>query len=207
MSLPAKYDDGAEHVLGTTSLQIVRSKIIENIRRYPGMTWWQRRKIINELDSLIEMERCRRKQLAAHQLQRENVEHRLIIAQKQIDIFEKYVDVISRVRLLKARTSRAVARYERDSVMCKLDVIERLMQIRAKHKPAEKQDDHLKELSQIKKQQEVSQAREQAVLDSIAKKAMSRATFINMVNEKFPDMADELVDFYDQQIFQRGAGR
>jgi len=109
--------------------------------------------------------------------------------------------------LHKAETNKAIALYERDSLMYKVDVIERLIQIKAKYKPVEKQDDHLKELLKIKKKQKLSEAREQAILDSIAKKAMSRAAFIKMVNEKFPDMVDELIDFYDQQIYRQGTRR
>ena len=207
MTLPVKQEGSAEQVLGTTSLEMVRGKIIHNVYDNPDLDWSQRKRIIEELDVLIENEKCRRAQLAAHQWQREELEHRLVITQKQADIYQKYADIVSKLRLFKAGTDRAIARYERDSLMYKVDIIERLVQIKAKYKPVEKQDDHLKELSKIKKQQKLSEAREQAILNSIAKRVMSRAAFIKMVNEKFPDTADEFIDFYDRQIFQRGTRR
>jgi len=180
---------------------------MRNVYDNPDLSWSQRERIIEELDVLIENEKCRRAQLAARQWQREELEHKLVITQKQADIYQKYADIVSKLRLLKAGTDRAIARYERDSLMYKVDIIERLVQIKAKYKPVEKQDEHLKELSKIKKQQKLSEAREQAILDSIAKRVMSRAAFIKMVNEKFPDTADEFIDFYDRQIFQRGTRR
>ncbi len=204
MTLPVKQEGSAEQVLGTTSLEMVRGRVIHNVYDNPDLDWSQRKRIIEELDVLIENEKCRRAQLATHQWQREELEHRLVITQKQADIYQKYADIVSKLRLFKARTDRAIARYERDSLMCRVDIIERLIQIKAKYKPIEKQDDHLKELLRIRKHQKLSEAREQAILDSIAKRAMSRAAFIKMINEKFPDMADELIDFYDQQIFRQG---
>jgi len=207
MTLPVKQEDGAEQVLGTTSLEMVRGKVICNIYDNPDLTWAQQKKIIKELDYLIENEKCRRADLAVRQWQREELEHRLVLAQKQAEIYQKYADIIGKLRLHKAETNKAIALYERDSLMYKVDVIERLIQIKAKYKPVEKQDDHLKELLKIKKKQKLSEAREQAILDSIAKKAMSRAAFIKMVNEKFPDMVDELIDFYDQQIYRQGTRR
>ena len=207
MTLPVKQEGSAEQVLGTTSLEMVRGRVMRNVYDNPDLSWSQRERIIEELDVLIENEKCRREQLAVRQWQREELEHKLVITQKQADIYQKYADIVSKLRLLKAETDRAIARYERDSLMYKVDIIERLVQIKAKYKPVEKQDDHLKELSKIKKQQKLSEAREQAILDSIAKRVMSRAAFIKMVNEKFPDTADEFIDFYDQQIFQRGTRR
>ena len=207
MTLLVQQEDSAEQVLGTTSLEMVRGRVIRTISNNLSLSGKQRKRIIKELDFLIENEKNRRAQLVAHQWQREELEHRLVIARKQADIHQKYADIVSKLRLLKARTDRAVARYERDSLMCKIDTIERLLQLKSKYKPVEKQDDHLKELLKIKKQQKLSEAREQAILDSIAKRAMSRAAFIKMVNEKSPDMADDLIDFYDQQIFQHGTRR
>ena len=207
MTLPVKQEGSAEQVLGTTSLETVRGRVIHNVYDNPDLSWCQRKRIIEELDVLIENEKCRRAQLAAHQWQREELEHKLVITQKQADIYEKYADIISKLRLFKAGTDRFIARYERDSLMYKVDIIERLVQIKAKYKPVEKQDEHLKELLKIKKKQKLSEAREQAILDSIAKRAMSRASFIKMVNDKFPDMVDELIDFYDQQIFRQGTRR
>jgi len=207
VTLPVKQEGSAEQVLGTTSLEMVRGRVMRNVYDNPDLSWSQRERIIEELDVLIENEKCRRAQLAARQWQREELEHKLVITQKQADIYEKYADIVSKLRLFKAGTDRVIARYERDSLMYKVDIIERLVQIKAKYKPLEKQDDHLKELSKIKKQQKLSEARERVILDSIAKRVMSRAAFIKMVNEKFPDTADEFIDFYDRQIFQRGTRR
>ncbi|MCK5125199.1 MAG: hypothetical protein KAR42_02990 [candidate division Zixibacteria bacterium] len=207
MTLPVKQEDGAEQVLGTTSLEIVRGRVLCNVYDNPDLSWAQQKRIIKELDCLIENEKCRREELAIRQWQKEELEHGLVIAQKQAEIYQKYADIVRNLRLHKAETNQAVARCERDSLMYKVDVIERLMQIKAKYKPVEKQDDHLKELSKIKKKQKLSEAREQAILDSIAKKAMSRASFIKMINDKFPDMVDELIDFYDQQIYRQGIRR
>ena len=207
MTLPVKQEGSAEQTLGTTSLELIRSRVVRNLYDNPDLAGDQRLRIIKELDSLIENEKCRRTQLAVQQWQREELQHKLVIAQKQADIHQKYADIVCQLRLLKGRTDRAVARYKRDCLMCKLDVVERLMQIKAKYKTVAKQDDHSKELLRIKKQQKLSEAREQAILNSIAKKAMSRAAFVKMANETHPEMADELVDFYDQQIFQQATRR
>ena len=207
MTLPVQQEGSAEQVLGTTSLEMIRGRVLCNVYDNPDLSWAQQKKIIKELDYLIENEKCRRADLAVRQWQREELEHRLVLAQKQAEIYQKYADIIGKLRLHKAETNKAIALYERDSLMYKVDVIERLIQIKAKYKPVEKQDDHLKELLQIKKKQKLSEAREQVILDSITKKALSRASFIKMVNEKFPDMVDELIDFYDQQIFRQGTRR
>ena len=207
MTLPVKQEVSAEHLLGTTSLEMVRGRVIRNIYDNPELTRKQRKRIIKELDFLIEHEKRRRKQLAAHQWQREELDHRLVISQMHAEIHQKSADIVCKLRLLKAQTDLAVARYERDSLMCKIDVVERLMQIKAKYKPIERQGDPLKELLTMKKQQKLSEAREQAILNSIAKRAMGRAAFVEMANDKFPDMADEMIDFYDQQLFQQGMRR
>jgi hypothetical protein len=186
---------------------MLRGRAISSVYDNPDLTRRQKRRVVKELDCLLEHEQRRRAQLAAHQWQREELDHHLLVAGKLEQILRKYAEVASTLRLLKARTDRAVARYERDSLMCKIDVLERILQIRAKYKPAVKDDDHLQELLKIKRQQKLSEAREQAILESINRRAMNRAAFIRMINEKFPDMADELTDFYDQQIFQQGTGR
>ena len=207
MTLPVKHDDSAEQVLGTTSLEMVRGRVIRNINKNPDLNLWQRWRTKRELDFLIRCEQARREQSINHQLEIEELEHKHVIVQKQADISQKHADIVSKLRLLQARTDRAVARYQRDCFFCKLDVIERVLHLRAKYKSVENQDDHLKEILKIKRQQKLFEAREQAILDSITKRAMNRATFIKMVNDKFPDMVDELTDFYDQQIFQQGTRR
>jgi hypothetical protein len=203
MTPEAERDSGAERELGTVSLEAVREKIIRPVVDDGRISWLQQRKIIKELDFLIENEKRRREALAIRQSQLEELEHEQMISEKRAAIFQKYAEIISSLRLLRARTDRAVARYVRDSLMCKLDIVDRTMQMRAKYKPVEKEDNHKKELLEIKRQQKYSEAREQAILDSISKKAINRAAFIKMVNEKFPDLAEELLDFYDQQLFQQ----
>ena len=49
--------------------------------------------------------------------------------------------------------------------------------------------------------------RENAALNSVTQRALKRAEFVKKVQVEFPDMAQDLIDYYDQQVFQRGARR
>ncbi len=207
MNLPVKHEISAERLLGTASLETIRSRLIQEIENSPKYAWHQKNKIIKELDQLIENERYRREQLAARQLQKEELDHKLIIIQRHCKIYDECAELVRRLQLQKAQTNHTIARYKRERTLWHVEIIERLLQLKAKYKPAEKQDEHLKELRKIRQQQKLSEAKEQVILDSLAKKAMNRATFIKMVNKQFPDMADELLDFYDQQLFQHGTRR
>ena len=127
----------------------------------------------------------------------EELEHRIALA-------HRLAGAIREMRLATARTESEVATYAQGNRQRELDILERILQLRVKYKPAETLDAHVKELRQLKRHQQLADAKEQAVLDSIAKRVRHRAAYIQLVNEKFPDMADELIDFYDQQVFRRG---
>ena len=200
MTLPVNRDEGAERWLGPSSLELARARLKETILGNPELTAYDRRRIFKELDGLMEYERQRRRRLAAFQREREDQEHRLAQVRK-------VAEAVYDLRLQRARLDNEVAKYAKESAQCKLDVIERVLELRAKYRPATKPSAHLEELLQLKKRQRLAEAREQAILDSITKRAEHRAAFVKMVNEKFPDMADELLDYYDQQVFQQGTRR
>ncbi|MEW5922354.1 MAG: hypothetical protein AB1746_00050 [Candidatus Zixiibacteriota bacterium] len=206
-SLPVTYDVSAEQLLGTGSLELLRSRITRHVKNDQSLDWSQRSKILRELDTLIENERNRRAQLAFRQQQLEELEQGLIMAEKKEETYQKYADILNKLRLLKAQTQQTIVNHKRERLMWKVDIIERLLQIKGKYKPVEKQDEHLNELLKIRRQQKLFAAKEQVILDSITRKAMNRAAFIKMVNKKFPDMADELLEFYDRQLFQQGTRR
>jgi len=200
MTLPVAYDVSAEQLLGTASLELVRSRVRQNVLDNPDLTFFQRRKILKELDWLIECEQKRRARLAVRQWEKEELEHKT-------DMLEKQVQILSKLRILKARTELEVFQHQRDALCCKIEIMERLLHLKAKCKPVEKEDNSMKELIKIKQQLKLSDIKDQAIIKSITRRAMNRAAFIKMVNNKFPDMAEELLDFYDQQTFQHGVRR
>lgn len=200
MNLPVKHEEGAEHWLGASSLELVRARLKCAIFANPHLTSKDRKRVLKEVDAMIEYEREQRVRTGIYRREREYLEHR-------IEQVQRAAEVVRDVRLMKARLEDELARYARDKAGYRIDIAERILQLRAKYKPAESPNAHLKELLLMKQRQQIAEAKEREMLDSITRRAKHRAAFIEAVNEKFPDLADELTDYYDQQVFRHTARR
>ncbi len=196
MNLPVKQENGAELTLGTGSLELVRANLRKQIFSDPSLGWRVRRRILRELDGLITSERERRQRHAQYEREQEELNHRISIVMQQAD-----AESAIRTRLAKARSE--IAKYDMERDTYRLNIAERALQLRAKYKLHNERDDMSSELTRIQKRQLLSDAKEKAVLRGITKRAMNRAAFVKEAQEKHPDIADELIDYYDQQVFQQ----
>lgn len=197
MSLPVKHEDGAEGKLGTASLELTRVRARQFIAARQDITPKVRKRIFAELDELIESERRRRGRLAVNQIQREELEHRVFIARRSAEVF-------CELRALRTKTDNEATKYACDNMHMKLDVVERLLRLREKYRATPKKDDYMDEIEKMHRKRLLAEAHEKAILRSITDRALRRAAFVKQVRDEFPDMAEELIDYYDQQVFQQG---
>lgn len=200
MSLPVKHENGAEQSLGTGSLELVRANMRKLILSRTDIEQEDKQYILQELDGVIEGERQRRARLALYQLEREALDHR-------IEQVRKASDVACYVRTQQAQAESTIARHAREIVNGKLDIAERMMKLRDKYKPVPKKDEHQEEIDHVRKRQSIAVMREDATVNAITQRALKRAAFVKRVKAEFPDMAEDLIDYYDQQIFQRDTRR
>ena len=200
MNLPVKYENGAEQSRGTGSLELVRANMRQLIQRRTDLAAEDKEYILKELDCVIEGERQRRARLATYQLELEALDHR-------IDQVRKASDIACYVRTKQGQAEREIAQHAREIVNGKLDIAERIIRLREKYKPVPVRDEHQEEIDSMKKRQSIADMRENAALNSVTERALKRAAFVKKVQAEFPDMSEELIDYYDQQVFQRGARR
>jgi len=196
MTLPAKREEGAEHWLGTASLELVRARIHQAILANPEVSSGDYRRIFKELDALIAYEHDRRALSGKYAKECAALEHR-------ISQLKRAAEATAELQGIRIASEYELDRHRRNRVQWQLDVAERILALRAKYRKVAKPNPHLEEMLRLKRQQQVTEAREQAMLESIRRRARHRATFVKMVNEKFPDMAEDMIDFYDQQIFRQ----
>lgn len=200
MKLPVVQENGAEQSLGTGSLELVRANMRKLINARKDLEPQDREYILEELDSVIEGERIRRARALRLQLEREELDHR-------IEAVQKVANLACAVRTQIARADAEIARNAQETVNGKLDIAERMMKLREKYKPVPKKDEHQEEIDHVRKRQSITDMREDATVNAITKRAFKRAAFVKRVKAEFPDMADDLIDYYDQQIFQRDTRR
>lgn len=200
MNLPAVYENGAEQSLGTGSLELVRANMRQLIQRRTDLATVDKEYILEELDCVIEGERQRRARLALYQMAREALDHR-------IEQVRKVSDIACYVRTKQAQAEREISQYAREIVNGKLDIAERIIKLREKYKPIPVRDEYQEEIDSMKKRQSIADMRESSALNSVTQRALKRASFVMKVQAEFPDMAEDLIGYYDQQVFQRGVRR
>ncbi len=201
MSLPVKVENGAELMLGTGSLELVRARVSHLVTQRTDLTPRDRERILTELNELIASERERRLCLARRQLEIETLEHRVACLRTK-------VQVACETRLQIASVEQDIARQRRETIHSNLDIAERILALRDKYKPPPpKRDEYVEELSRMRKKHLLSEEREATLLKSITERAMKRAAFVKNAQEQYPDLAEELIDYYDQQMFQNHSRR
>ena len=196
MKLLANHGTSAEHLLGTASLELVRSNLERDIQENDDLTFEQQRNVLKELDFLIAFERIRRIKLAINQWQLEALQHESVVLQQRQDIENK-------LRIAQAQTDKVIASLKQDISNLTLDRIERALTIKRKLLDTREAGSMQNNLEKLKVEQLFAKKKEEAFHKLIAERAWNRAKFIKLVQDEFPDMADDMVEFYDDQVFQQ----
>lgn len=200
MKLPVKHETSAGQLLGTASLEMVRSNLRRQIKNNVNLSYVERRRVLRELDFLIEYERMRRYRQAVHKWQRECLEYKL-------ELLQKHCETVDQLRIARAKTEQTEARIRCEIVDLKLATIEKAMVLRKKYDSIHERDKELRELDNVVIRDRIAKRKEEILNSQIARRALNRAHFIKKVEEQFPDMAEELTDYYDQQVFSSETGR
>jgi hypothetical protein len=185
---------------------MAKARMIQKVNEHHGLNRKQRKRVLNEIDILFEIEKRRRVQCATQQYQKEWLEHKIMMTERILDEHKRIEDTLRKLNVLKARANHLIAVQAQERLLKRIEIIERIMRMKAQYNRPKKSTKYTEELLKIKHKQKISEMHEQAMLNMIAKRAVNRAAFIKMAHKKFPEMAEELIDFYDQQIFQKGTG-
>lgn len=196
MNLPViQHNDGREFLKGG-SLVMLRAEALDCIKNDVRLTPELKLAAIRELDFLLEYERLRRVRIA-HRKFRD--EERELVYQALI----RRQEVVNLIRLAQAQTARAIEEIKRDIAHWRIEVEARLQRLRPK-------DEVLKqarnELVKLQLQHRLERLREQHLFRGLEEQTMKRAALVEKVRNDFPDLAEELIDHYDQLSYQ-SAGR
>lgn len=194
--LPAIYDNSAEDKLGTAFLENIRNNALRNIESDPTLPERRKQALIRELDFLIEHERLRRLRKFVFQWVEEREAFRTGILQRRIEL-------ANNVRLSMKQTALKIAQLNKDIANCKLDVIERIRRMRPKNESEAYLKKAALELQKLKFQKAILQAKEEMLHENLTNRAFNRQKFHEKVRKLYPDMADEMMEYYDRQVFQQ----
>ncbi len=197
MKLMVKHQTSAEQLLGTVSLESLKIQLQRKINDNPDLNKKQRKRVLRELDFLIEYERLRRLKMAVHQWEREEQSHTL-------DLLKSRVEIVNKLRIARAKSDRLVAKMHSDTANLRLVMVEKLLALKKKHANSCQTNGAAKELENLRIRDEIARKKEEAFHANISRRTLNRARFIKMVETDFPDMADELIDHYDKQLFNAG---
>lgn len=196
MNLPVNYDESsAETTLGTASLEILRNKALEQIRKNESLSSEQRAAAVRELHFLIEHERLRRLKLIVQQWEEERNEYRYRRAIRRRQ-------VLNQLAIEQRETARTIARINRDIIRYRLEIIEQIRKLRPKDELHQFIRRAQAEMIKLKLQRRYARARQQAIARELRDAVIRRARFLKMVREKYPDLEEELMDDYDRREFQ-----
>jgi hypothetical protein len=198
--LVVSNDSGVEQTLGTASLEEIRNKAFRNIESNPILTDYQKNTIIKELDFLIEHERLRRLRKFAFQWaeEKEVFQNGMLLRRIELD---------NGIRVSRKQTALKIAQLNKDILDCKLDVIERIRKLRPKDDSAAYLKKAALELQKLRFQKIIMKAKEDMFHQNLTDRALSRQRFYEKVKKLYPDMADDLMEYYDRQVFQQIARR
>ncbi|MBI5037736.1 MAG: hypothetical protein HZC01_03495 [Candidatus Kerfeldbacteria bacterium] len=196
MNLPViQHNDGREFLKGG-SLVMLRAEALDCIKNDMRLTPQLKVAAIRELDFLLEYERLRRVRIA-HRKFRE--EERELVYQALI----RRQEVVNLIRLAQAQTARAIEEIKRDIAHWRIEVKVQLQRLRPK-------DEVLKqarnEILKLKLKHRLEQMREQELHRSLEEQTLKRAALMGKVQRDFPDLAEELVERYDQMAYQSSGG-
>lgn len=197
MKLMVKHQTSAEQLLGTVSLESLRIQLQRKINDNPDLSKKQRKQVLAELDFLIEYERLRRLKMAVHQWEREEQSHKL-------ELLKNRVELVNKLRIARAKSNRLVAKMHSDAANLKLGMVEKLLALKKKYANASQTDGAAKELENLRIRDTIARKKEEAFHANISRRTVNRARFVKMVEKEYPDMADELIDHYDRQLFNAG---
>ena len=187
----------AEQLVAATSLEVLRRDAESRIDQNATLTLRDKQLAKRELEFLLEYERLRRLRRAVYQWKSERREelYRIIVRREEVQ---------NQVRLSRAETAREVARLNHEIVQWKLDTVERIRRLRPKDDFAAHVRQARLGLLKLKLQQIMARRREEYLADSIDSQVLRRGRFLLRVREQYPDMADELIDYYDRLQFEHG---
>jgi len=200
MSTQIEKYSGPELKLGTGSLEILRIEALTRIHSSMNLTRRQKRAVAKELHYLVEYERLRRLRRAVWEWQDEKTE-------KQFERTRRQNQMRNTLRIESRQATLELAKINKQILECKLQCIDMIRS---------RQDDYQlntyirkakAELVKIDTQKQLTKARQQMLADGLSDQVIHRAKFQQMAEKNFPDMAEELTDFYDQQMFQQGIRR
>lgn len=175
---------------------MLRAEALDCIKNDMRLTPQLKVAAIRELDFLLEYERLRRVRIA-HRKFRE--EERELVYQALI----RRQEVVNLIRLAQAQTARAIEEIKRDIAHWRIEVKVQLQRLRPK-------DEVLKqarnEILKLKLKHRLEQMREQELHRSLEEQTLKRAALMGKVQRDFPDLAEELVERYDQMAYQSSGG-
>jgi hypothetical protein len=195
-NLPVIHETGVELSLGTASLEEIRNKALRNIEADPTLPEYRKQAVIRELDFLIKLERLRRLRKFAFQWAEEKEAFRN-------SIFSKRIELANNIRLAVKQTDLQIAQLNREILNCKLDVIERIRRLRPKDDSAAYLKKAALELQKLRLQKLIMQAREDMFHQNLTDRTLNRQKFYDRVRKLYPDVADDLMDYYDRQVFEQ----
>jgi uncharacterized coiled-coil DUF342 family protein len=191
---------GAGRKLGTGSLERLRMQLCAKINADPQLNRSEKRRVIQELDFLITHERLRRVQQATHQWRNVELDH-------QINVLQKVHETVNKIRSARAETDLVIAKVGFEILNYRTQLVERFWQF---HKRVQKElppRDTAAHGTKAMSEEERELQREELLHAKFARRALNRANFAALVKKDFPDLAEELLDLYDQQVFASGVSR
>jgi hypothetical protein len=198
--LPVVIDNGAERMLGTPLLEEIRINALRKIEADESLSTYGKKTLVNELNFLIEHERLRR----LRKLKIQWIEEKETFRN---DIIVRRIELANSIRLSTKQTDLQIAQLNRDIANCKLDVIERIKKMRPKDDSAAYLKKANLELQKLRLQKLIMQTREDMLHENLTNRTLKRQNFHDRVRKLYPDTADELLEYYDRQVFQQTTRR
>ncbi|OGC95069.1 MAG: hypothetical protein A2W25_04690 [candidate division Zixibacteria bacterium RBG_16_53_22] len=194
--LVTTHNGEAEQSLGFASLEEVRSRAIRGVESNPELSRWQKRAMTEEINFLTEHERLHRLRRFAFQWidERLTLRNRLVL---------KRIELANAIRVSNRQTALQIAQIDKDILSCKLDLIERLKNIQSKGNSVRSAQGILSELEKLQFQRILMKAKENLFHQNLADRTLNRLKFMDKVRKEYPDMADELIEHYDRQVFEQ----
>jgi hypothetical protein len=194
--LPVIRDNVAEQALGFASLEEVRARAVSVIESNPELSTWQKRAITKEINFLTERERLLRLRRFAFQW----IDEQQTMRNRHV---QRRIELVNAIRVSNRQTALQIAQIDKDILSCKLDLIERLKNIQSKGDSVRSAQAILSELEKLQFQRILMKAKENLFHQNLADRTLNRQKFMDKVRKEYPDMADELIEHYDRQVFEQ----
>jgi len=191
---------GAELLLGTPVLEGIRNRTELKIVSNPILSEDQIKSALKELDFLIEYERLHRlRQFAFRWIEGKEAFHNELILSR--------VELANEIRISRKQAALKIAKINREIANCRLDLMERIKKLHPKDDSSLYIKKAHSELQKLRFQKIIMREKEEIFHENLANRTLNRHKFYDKVKKLYPDMVDELMEYYDRQVFQQTARR